>query len=127
MMRAPSSTSKVGATMANAVPSRNRPIAVAYALRVDTRCRNQPVIGITAAMVSMKAVESHCAVCSVMFSAPISSGIALIMIVSLRMTTNVASTSSRITAGVRPEIAVADLAGESSCGLGTVPRSGLWA
>ena len=66
MMRAPSSTSNDGATVANAVPSRNKPIAVAYALRVDTRCRNHPVIGMTAAMVSMKAVESHCAVCSVM-------------------------------------------------------------
>ncbi len=107
------------------MPSRNRPIAAVYALRVVTRCRNQPVTGITAAMVSMKAVESHCAVCAVMCSASISRGMALIMIVSLRMTTNVASTSSRITAGVRPEAAAAGLAGESSCGLGTVPRWGL--
>ena len=35
-----------------------------YAVRVLTRCRNHPVTGITAAMVSMNAVETHCAACS---------------------------------------------------------------
>ena len=48
-----------GASVASSVPAANTPIAVAYAVRVVTRCRNQPVIGMTAAIVSMNAVESH--------------------------------------------------------------------
>src|ERR687896_260228 len=56
----------------------------------------------TTAMVSMKAVETHCAACSVTSRSSISRGIALIMIVSLRITTKVASTSSFTTGGVRP-------------------------
>ena len=70
--------------------------------RVDTRCRNHPVTGITAAIVSMNAVESHWAAWAVMPRSVISRGIALIMIVSLRITMNVASTSQRTTGGVRP-------------------------
>lgn len=66
-----------------------------------TRCRNQPVTGITAAMVSMNAVDTHCADCSVTCSESISRGIALTMMVSLRITTKVASTSRRTTVGVR--------------------------
>ncbi len=63
-----------------------------------TRCRNQPVTGMTTAIVSMNAVESHCALRAPTSSSIISCGMALIMIVSLRMTTKVASTSHRSTA-----------------------------
>ena len=59
MIRAASSTSKFGATARAAVPVENVPIATAYAVRVVTRCRNQPVTGMTAAMVSMNTVDSH--------------------------------------------------------------------
>ena len=63
-----------------------------------TRCRNQPVTGITTAIVNMNAVESHCALRALTSSSTISRGIALTMIVSLRITTKVASTSQRSTA-----------------------------
>ena len=53
--------------------------------------------GMTTAMVSMNAVESHWAACAVTVKSPISRGIALIMIVSLRITTKVAPTSQRST------------------------------
>ena len=65
------------------------------AKRVVTRCRNQPVIGITTAMVSMNAVDSHCAALALTAKSTISRGIALIMMVSLRITTKVAPTSQR--------------------------------
>ena len=98
--RAASRTSNVGATAASVVPARKTPIAVAKAARVVTRCRNQPVTGMTAAMVSMNAVDSHCAARAETSRSTISRGMALIMIVSLRITTKVASTSQRITGGV---------------------------
>ena len=59
MIRARSSTQNVGATRASAVPIANVIIAVANAARVVTRCRNHPVIGMTDAIVSRNAVESH--------------------------------------------------------------------
>ncbi|GAB3893334.1 hypothetical protein GCM10029964_069940 [Kibdelosporangium lantanae] len=105
-IRPTSSTSKAGATADRAVPARNTVIAVAYACLVVTRWRNQPVTGITAAIVSMNAVDTHCAACSLIWSDSISRGIALIINVSLRITTNVASTNSRTTVGVRPCFAV---------------------
>ena len=80
------------------MPVRKTVIAVRNACRVVTRCRNQPVTGMTTAIVSMKAVESHCALRAVTSSSTISRGIALTMIVSLRITTKVASTSQRSTA-----------------------------
>ena len=63
-----------------------------------TRWRNQPVTGMTTAMVSMNAVDSHWALRAVTSNSTISRGIALTMIVSLRMTTKVAVTSQRRTA-----------------------------
>ena len=59
MIRATSSTQKVGATRASGVPTANVIIAVANAARVVTRWRNQPVTGITEAIVSRNAVDSH--------------------------------------------------------------------
>ena len=52
--------------------------------------------GMTTAMVSMKAVVSHCAVAAPTENSSISSGSATDMIVSLRMTTKAAATSSPI-------------------------------
>ena len=49
----------VGRDRAPAGCRREVVIAVANAVRVLTRCRNQPVTGMTAAIVSMNAVESH--------------------------------------------------------------------
>jgi hypothetical protein len=61
-------------------------------------CRNQPVTGMTTAIESMNAVESHWAALASTAKSAISRGIALIMIVSLRITTKVAATSQRRTA-----------------------------
>ena len=93
--RATSSTGKVHAQAASSVPAQNVPIARPKANRVVTRCRNQPVIGITTAIVSMNAVDSHCAALAFTAKSTISRGIALIMMVSLRITTKVAPTSHR--------------------------------
>src|SRR5690606_1725852 len=101
MIRAASNTGKAGATTASAVPMLNTVMAVANAVRVVTRWRNQPVTGITEAIVSMNAVESDCAATSSICSPSISWGIAFIMIVSLRMTTKAAATSHITTGGVR--------------------------
>ena len=98
MTRPTTSTSKTGASAESAVPTRKTDIAVVKAWRVVTRWRNQPVTGMTTAMVSMNAVESHCALRAVTSSSTISRGIAFTMIVSLRITTKVASTSQRSTA-----------------------------
>ena len=96
--RATSSTENAGANAASSVPAQKIPIASPKAKRVVTRCRNQPVIGMTTAIVSMNAVESHWAALASTRSRAISRGIALIMIVSLRITTKVAPTSQRSTA-----------------------------
>ncbi len=80
------------------MPAQKTVIAIVNACRVVTRCRNQPVTGMTTAMVSMNAVDSHWAVRAVTSNSAISRGIALIITVSLRITTNVASTSQRSTA-----------------------------
>jgi len=90
-------TQKTGASAAIRVPAQKVSIANVNACRVVTRCRNQPVTGITVAIVSRKAVESHCAERAVTSNSTISRGIALTMIVSLRMTMNVARTSQRST------------------------------
>ena len=55
------------------------------------------IAGITTAMVSMKAVESHCALVAGTAKSRMSRGIALTMIVSLRITTNVDRTRMRST------------------------------
>ena len=96
--RATSSTGKDGASAASRVPVQKVPMARPKANRVVTRCRNQPVIGMTTAIASMKAVESHWAALASTWKSTISRGIALIMIVSLRITTKVAATSHRRTA-----------------------------
>ncbi len=73
----------------------NRPERTVNARRVVTRWRNQPVIGMTTARVSMNAVDSHCAARAVISKSCMSRGIALTMMVSLRITTKVAPTRTR--------------------------------
>ena len=106
-IRATSSTQNTGATSASAVPAMKVTIATVNAVLVVTRCRNQPVTGITDAIVSRNAVESHCAAFTETSKSDASDGMALIMIVSLRITVNVAATSHLMTAGVRPVAASA--------------------
>ncbi len=96
-IRAASSTGKVGARAASSVPAQKTPIAVPKACRVVTRWRNQPVTGMTTAMVSMKAVESHCAVVSETSNSVFRLGRALNITVSLRITMKVAATNQRST------------------------------
>ena len=96
--RATSSTGNDQARAASSVPVQKVAIASPKANRVVTRWRNQPVIGMTTAIVSMNAVESHCAALASTSKSAIRRGMALIMIVSLRITTKVAPTSQRSTA-----------------------------
>ncbi len=95
--RPPTSTGKVGAAAQTTVPAANTDIATAKACRVVTRWRNQPVTGMTTAIVSMKAVESHCAARALTSNWAMSRGMALTITVSLRTTVKVAATSQRST------------------------------
>ena len=96
-IRPSSSTQKPGAIPANRVPVLNNPSAAAYTVRVEKRCSRNPVVGMTTAMVSMKAVVSHWTVLAVRSRSTISTGSATPMIVSLRMTTKVATSSVAMT------------------------------
>ena len=57
--RPTTSTANPGAMSAMRVPVEKRPIASANIERVEKRLRRNPVVGITTAIVSMKAVVSH--------------------------------------------------------------------
>ena len=81
------SRGKVGETAASAVPTANSDMARVKTPRVDSRWINQPLIGITTAMVSMKPVVSHCAVRSVTAKSRMIRDRATFMAVSLRITT----------------------------------------
>ncbi len=94
-MRASSSTSNPGASAASSVPPENRPMASMNTARVDRVCRMNPVVGMTTAMVSIKPVESHCTVGASTPRSTMSLCRATFMMVSLRMTTKVAT--SRVT------------------------------
>ena len=96
-MRPTRMTPKFGAIAASNVPSANEIMAAAKTARRSKRCSIQPVVGMTTAIVSMNAVESHCAACAVTWSDDMSCGIALTMIVSLRMTMKVATVRMRST------------------------------
>ena len=78
------------------MPDANVVMAMTNTTRNGIRTSIQPVRGMTTAMVSMNAVVSHCAVAAVTLNSAISSGSATDMIVSLRITTNAAATSSEI-------------------------------
>src|SRR3954452_6904883 len=87
-----------GARAASRVPVQNTPMASPNACRVVTRWRNQPVTGMTTAMVSRKEVVNHWEARSVTPNSSCRRGRALTMMVSLRITMNVAATSQRSTA-----------------------------
>ena len=100
--RPTSSTSNPGAIAAIAVPRLNRLIARMNTVRVLRRCMRKPVVGITMAMVSMKAVDSHWAVLASMRRSSITRGTATPTMVSLRNTTNVATSIRLMTRRLRP-------------------------
>lgn len=110
--RAPSSTEKVGASIAITVPARNRPIATVNTCRTDSRFMRKPVVGMTTAIVSMKPVESHCAVTAVMDRSAISVGSATDSRVSLRIITKAETTRTAMigatftVVGARPSMTV---------------------
>ncbi len=95
--RATSSTGKPGASSAISVPAENRVIAATNMTRVVKRCSRKPVIGMTTAIVSMNDVVSHCACSAVMSRSTMRCGIATPIVVSLRMATNAADSSSQMT------------------------------
>ena len=100
-IRASSSGTKLGDTAASSVPRLNRPIASPNTMRVLRRWSRKPVTGMTTAIVSMKAVDSHWARPAVTCRSVIRRGRATFMIVSLRMTTKVAMSKIRMTARSR--------------------------
>lgn len=89
--RPASSSSKVGATAHSAVPTLNRVIAAVNSCRMVSRSSSQPVTGITTAIVSMNPVVSHWASRSVTRKSAMMLDSATFMVVSLRMTTNAAT------------------------------------
>lgn len=86
-----------GASRQMSVPALKRIIAVRKICRVVNRCSRKPVVGMTTAIVSMKALVSHCPSSGGMWSERLSSGIAIAIVVSLRIATNAATRSSQIT------------------------------
>ncbi len=124
--RAPSSTGKLGAMTASAVPARNSAIARRNTERTDRRVMRKPVVGMTTAMVSMKPVESHCAVTAVIDRSSISTGSATESSVSLRIMTKAETTSTAmigvtrvVAAGSGAEVeGPASTAGSSPVGVG---------
>ena len=95
--RATRSRGKPGERNAMSVPSENRLIAAMNTARVVNRCSRKPEIGMTTAIVSMNAVVSHCAATAVMPRSPMRCGIATPIVVSLRIATNAAASSSQMT------------------------------
>ena len=91
--RAGSSIQNPGEIAASKVPVENNPIARMKTVLVEIRCSRKPVIGMTTAMVSMNAVVSHCTVRALISRSTIRRGSATLMIVSLRITTNVATSN----------------------------------
>ena len=91
--RAGSSIQNPGEIAASKVPVENNPIARMKTVLVEIRCSRKPVIGMTTAMVSMNAVVSHCTVRALISRSTIKRGSATLMIVSLRITTNVATSN----------------------------------
>src|SRR5699024_3247217 len=67
-----------------------------YMARVEKRCRRNPVVGITTAMVSINAVVSHCACTAVMPRSSMRCGIATPIVVSFNIATNAAPSMSQI-------------------------------
>ena len=103
--RAASSTGNPGASAATSVPALNRPIAVPYRARVGTLRIRKPVIGMITDIVSRKPAVSHWPTFGETPRSVISTGRATAMIVSLRITTNVATSSTPMTVRSRALIA----------------------
>jgi hypothetical protein len=94
--RATRSISNPGERNAMRVPAENSDIAAMNIARVVKRRSRKPVIGMMTAIVSMNAVVSHCAATAVMPRSPIRWGIATPIVVSLRIATNAAASSSQM-------------------------------
>src|SRR5690606_29199808 len=105
-MRPNNSTSKPGAVPESSVPALNRVMARINTGRVLRRCNRYPVIGMTTAMVSMKAEVSHWAAPAVISRSFIRCGMATLMMVSLRITTNADTSKSAITKRLRAEVSL---------------------
>src|SRR5690625_121822 len=112
--RAATSTGNTGARAPSNVPRVNRAIAPMNSDRVEKRVRISPVVGMTTAIVSMNAVVSHCAVAAVTEKVSINSGMATDMIVSLRIMTNAATSSTPITSFTCGEIEASSVAASSA-------------
>src|SRR5690625_4663514 len=88
------STPKVGANVATSVPARNSDMAVVNMARTLRRFMRNPVVGMTTAIVSMKAVDSHWPTTALIDISVISTGSATDSRVSLRIITKAETTST---------------------------------
>ena len=122
--RAASRIEKPGASAAMSVPAENSAMAMPYSSRVGTRRMRNPVIGMTTDIVSRKPAVSHCPTLASTWRSIRRTGRATLMIVSLRMTTNVETSSTAITVRSRAVssagVSGGDAAGMTSDGLVTV-------
>ena len=114
---------KPGASAASAVPPEKSPMASKNTARVDSRCRMKPVVGITTAMVSMKPVDSHCTVGASTRRSTMRRCRATFMMVSLRITTKVATSSVTMTVTDSRDILSPEGAGLWASGVRTVEAS----
>ncbi len=99
--RPSTSSPSPGATAQSSVPRVKVDIAIRKIGRVLRRCSRKPVIGITTAMVNRNAVVSHWAAPAVTLRSSIRLGMATLMMVSLRNTTKVDTSSRAITSRLR--------------------------
>src|SRR5688572_28022853 len=99
--RAATSTVRPGASAATSVPTENNDIAAMKTVRVCRRCSRKPVTGITTAIVKRNAVVTHWAAFAVTPRLSMSRGMATLMIVSLRITTNDATNNRLMTSLLR--------------------------
>ena len=105
--RATTSSSRPGAIAAAIVPSENSDIAMRKTMRVCRRCIRKPVIGMTTAMVSRNAPVTHWAAAAVTPRLTMSGGIATLMIVSFKITTNDETSSRLMTRRLRRAVTAA--------------------
>ena len=98
--RARISTPKLGVRAASSVPREKLPMARAKTVRVPKRCSRNPVVGMTTAMVSMKEVVTHWTVAALTAMSAMMCGRATLRTVSLRITTNAATSSTAMVAVV---------------------------
>jgi hypothetical protein len=118
MTRPTSSIGNPSASRQTRVPSENALMANRNTWRVVKRCSRKPVVGMTTAITSMKPLVSHCPFSGAMPRSWLRCGMAIAIVVSLRIATKAATSSSQMTRIPCGSMPVAD--GAAGCGEGAV-------